>query len=331
MKRFSILLSLMLFTGLFIVGCGTTGSEESFEPKEQLQVFVSIYPLYDFAKHVGGDRVSVKNIIPVGAEPHDWEPNPQDIVEMTKADLLILSGSGLEPWADKVLGVIDRNKVTVVYAGQNIPLIKGVPHEHGEDPEHDKDPHQEAASAENAHHEEHADNDPHIWLDPLNAKTMVDNILAGLIKVDGKNEASYVSNAETYKKELDKLHEEYKNGLASVKIKEFVTSHAAFGYLAKRYNLVQVPVRGLTAENEPSPADMANVVNLAKEKGIKYIFFETLVSPKVSEAIASELQGQTLVLNPLESLTDQEMSTGKDYLSIMRENLKNLQIALGAV
>lgn len=340
MKRFTILLSFLIIINLFIAGCGTTSSEQNSQPKEQLQVYTSIYPIYEFAKQVGGDKISVKNIIPAGSEPHEWEPSPQIIAEVTKADVLILSGSGVEPWADKVLGVIDQSKVKVIYAGQNIELIEGIAHEHGEEAGQHEDEHQAALPEEDKHveenskHEEeheHSHKDPHIWLDPLNAKTMVDNILAGLVKVDNKNRSTYEANAAAYKKDLDQLHQEYENGLANVKIKEFVTSHAAFGYLAKRYNLVQVPVRGLTADTEPSPADMAAIVKLAKEKGIKYIFFETLVSPKVSETIASELNGQTLVLNPIESLTDQEIAAGKNYLTVMRENLKNLKIALGAV
>ncbi|MEG6521943.1 metal ABC transporter substrate-binding protein [Desulfotomaculum sp. 1211_IL3151] len=339
MKKSVLLVVFLFFSAILIGGCGTNSIEESSGSKEQLKVYTSIYPLFDFAKHVGGEKIIVKNIIPAGAEPHDWEPSPQDMAEMTKADVLILSSSGVEPWADKVLDVIDKNKVTVILAGQNIELIAGIPHDHDtpqEEHAHDQeankeDRQQEETDKHEEHDHDHSGKDPHIWLDPIHAKVMVDNILAGLVKVDEQNKGTYEANAEAYKKELDQLHEEYQTGLATAKLKEFVTSHAAFGYLAKRYNLIQVPVRGLTAESEPSPADMAAVIKLAREKNIKYIFFETLVSSKVSETIASELQGQTLVLDPIESLSDQDIAAGKDYLSIMRENLKNLKIALGAV
>ncbi|AEG61603.1 metal ABC transporter substrate-binding protein [Desulforamulus ruminis] len=333
MKKFFAALVVLLFTGL-LTGCG---SAENTGQKEQLTVYTSFYPLYDFAKQVGGDKIIVKNVVPAGAEPHDWEPSPQDVAEMTKADVLILSGTGMEPWAEKVLANIDQSKVTVIYGGQNIELIEGTAHEHEGEEEHGHE--QEAHEA--AHHEEsgeaeehdhdHGGKDPHIWLDPVNAKIMVDNIQAGLAKADEKNKAVYEANAEAYKKELDKLHEEYQKGLANAKIKEFVTSHAAFGYLAKRYGLTQVPVRGLSPESEPSPADMAEVVEVAREKNIKHIFFETLVSPKVSEVIAHEVKGETLVLNPLESLSEEEIAAGKNYLTGMRDNLKNLEIAVGAV
>ncbi len=347
MKKSTILLTCLFLLSLLIGGCGTTSSEQSSTPKEQIRVLTGIYPLYDFAKHIGSDKISVKNIVPAGAEPHDWEPSPQDIAEITKADVLILSGSGMEPWADKVLGVIDQNKVTVIYAAQNINLLEPLSNEQVEnsgqhEDKHSTDTHQTATDqtkepspdqdlhAEDKHDHDHAGKDPHIWLDPLNAKTMVDTILAGLVKVDEKNKAVYEANAEAYKKELDQLHEEYQTGLANAKLREFITSHAAFGYLAERYQLIQIPVRGLAAESEPSPADMATIIKLAQEKNINYIFFETLVSPKVSEAIASELKGQTLVLDPLESLSDQDIAAGKDYLAGMRENLKNLKTALEA-
>ncbi|MEW6064562.1 MAG: metal ABC transporter substrate-binding protein [Bacillota bacterium] len=332
--------ALFLLSGL-LVGCGSTTEEKGPGQQDQLKVYTSIYPLYDFAKRIGGDKIIVTNIIPPGAEPHDWEPTPQDVAQMSNADVLILSGTGVEPWADKVLSVIDQTKVTVVYGGQNIELIEGVKHEHNEhqdgkeEHDHEQDAHKEGSHQEEPgkqeeHGHDHGGKDPHVWLDPLNAKVMVDNILTGLSKADEKNKSFYEANAESYKKELDKLHEEYQSGLAQTKIKEFVTSHAAFGYLAKRYGLTEIPVRGLSAESEPSPADMAAVVKLAREKNIKHIFFETLVSPKVSEAIASELKAETLVLNPLEGLSDQEMAGGQDYLSVMRQNLQNLKIALGA-
>ncbi|ABO51151.1 periplasmic solute binding protein [Desulforamulus reducens MI-1] len=300
-----------LLTGI-TTGCGTKQIQEKDDQKDLLRVYTSIYPLYDFAKQVGGNHVIVKNIIPPGSEPHEWEPSPQDVAQMTEADVIILSGTGVEPWADKIITSLDRQKITVINAGQNIQLIPGSMHHH-DDKNAGKD----------------GNKDPHVWLDPINAKIMVDNILAGLVKTDMRNKASYEANALQFKAELDKLHEEYQSGLANVSKKEFVTSHSAFGYLAKRYGLIEIPVRGISAENEPSPADMAAIVELARKKNINYIFFETLVNPKVSETIARELKAEVLVLNPLGGLSEQELAAGENYLSVMRHNLKNLKIALG--
>ncbi|MDO7788619.1 metal ABC transporter substrate-binding protein [Desulforamulus aquiferis] len=347
MKRLVLTLAALFLLAVTIAGCGTSAEDKD----DRIRVMTSIYPLYDLTKNIGGDNVLISNIVPSGSEPHSWEPSPKDMADMTKADVLILSGTGMEPWADKVLANIDQSKVTVVYGGKDIALIdwsghedeeehdhhneahdSDVPEEHSDkhkehEHEHDQDEHQDEVTGD-GHDHHHSGNDPHVWLDPLNAKIMVDNILEGLIKADEKNSSVYRANAEAYKKELDNLHEDFQKGLEGASIKEFVTSHAAFGYLAKCYGLEQIPVRGLNAESEPSPADMAAIVKLAREKNINYIFFETLVSPKVSETIAKEVRGETLVLNPLEGMSDEEMAAGKDYLSVMRENLTNLQKAL---
>lgn len=302
MKRIILnMLALILLAGV-AVGCQTNGENQPNQAKDTLKVYTSIYPLYDFAKQVGGTKVQVENIVPPGAEPHDWEPSPQDLAKLTKADVLILSGTGVEHWGDKILNNLDSKKLTVIQAGQRIDLIGKT----------------------------NAQSDPHVWLDPLNAKIMVEEIFTGLVKADPNNKSYYQANANQLQQALDKLHLEYQGSLTKAKTKEFITSHAAFGYLAKRYGLIEIPVRGLTVESEPSPADMATIVELARQKNIDIIFCETLVNPKVSETLASELQAKTLVLNPLEGLSEQELATGENYLSVMRKNLANLKIALGA-
>jgi len=170
--------------------------------------------------------------------------------------------------------------------------------------------------------------DPHIWLDPINAQTVVSNIADTLIKADPGNEATYRANSDKVRADLGTLDDQYKEGLKSCKRKEIITSHAAFAYLAKRYGLVQVPLTGLSPEAEPSPARLQEIVQFAKDHNVKYIFFETLVEPKVSEVVAKEVGAQTLVLNPIEGLTDAQVKAGADYMSIMRDNLANLKTAL---
>ncbi|NTW05919.1 MAG: zinc ABC transporter solute-binding protein [Peptococcaceae bacterium] len=302
-----------LFFSLLIAGCGQSNPiKPDLGGDKKLQVYTSIYPIFEFTKQIGGDRISLKNIIPPGSEPHDWEPSPQIIAEILNGDILILSGSGAEPWAGKILDIIDLNKTKVIYAGANVPLM---------DAKHNDLKKNQALS--------NISTDPHIWLDPLNSKIMVNNITDSLIKLDESNKKYYIEKSKAYIQELDKLDQEFLSGLKNTSHREFITSHDAFGYLAKRYGLVQIPIRGLTAEGEPSPADMARIIGVARERKIKYIFFEASVSPKVSETVASEIKGGILALNPLENLSTEELASGKDYLSVMRENLNNLIIALG--
>ena len=270
----------------------------------KIKVLTTIYPLYDFAVNVGGDKAEVAFLTPAGTEPHEWEPSPKDLEDLQKAGLFIYCGTGIDSWCDRALKTAGAPGTTVVDAGQGIDLISGDGTGRG------------------------AGTDPHIWVDPVNAMKMVDNITAGFVRADPANKEYYEANAEAYQKKLEALHEDYRKGLSKVKHREFITSHAAFGYLARRYGLVQVPVRGLSPEVEPTPARMADVIRLVKEKNIHYIFFESMVSPKTSEIIAAEAGAQTLVLNPVENLTPDEIKAGKDYLAVMRENLHNLQKAL---
>lgn len=271
----------------------------------KIQVVASFYPLADFAKNVGGDLVDVTNITPAGAEPHEYEPTPRDIVKVNSARLLIYNGNGVDPWAEKIESDLKAKGVRVIKISGILDSLK-----------------------KNAHDNESGESDPHFWLDPVNAQTEVDSIADALIQIDKTREKEYNQNRNTFKKQLADLDTEYRNGLANCELRTIVTSHNAFEYLARRYNLETLYILGLSPEEEPSAKTIAEVSNLAKEKDIKYIFFETLVNPKLSETIANEIGAKTLVLNPIEGLTDEEIATGKNYLSVMRENLTNLKTAL---
>jgi len=176
-------------------------------------------------------------------------------------------------------------------------------------------------------HEEHA-LDPHVWLSPALAQQQVRHIQAGLSQADPAHKDDYQKNADAYIKKLEALDEKYKAELSQTKRKDFIAQHAAFGYLAKQYGLTQIPIAGLSPEQEPSADEMAKVVVFAREHQVKTIFFETLVDPKIAQTIADEIGAKTDVLNPLEGLTDEDISKGLDYISIMELNLAALVKAL---
>lgn len=306
-------------------------------------VVVTVYPLYDFTRQVAGDRAEVVALIPPGVEPHHWEPAPQDIVQVQRARVLVFNGAGLEPWVDKLLGDLRRRSVVAVNATEGLPLLGGKPDDHHHDqvraPEHGKtDDHRRDHRAkapehgrEDARKHEHDHGtapDPHVWLDPVLAQAQVDRIQAGLAKADPAGAGAYAANARGLKAKLAALHAAYEQGLARCGRRDIVVAHAAFGYLARRYNLNQVPVMGLTPEAEPSPADLAAIVRFAREHKVQYIFFETLVSPRLAETLAREVGARTLVLNPVEGLTREQASAGENYLTLMRRNLDNLRTAL---
>jgi zinc transport system substrate-binding protein len=160
------------------------------------------------------------------------------------------------------------------------------------------------------------------------AKEIVARIADVLTKLDAGRAATYRQNAQTYQAKLDTLHVEFQHGLATCRLREVITSHAAFAYLTTRYGLQQTPIMGLSPNEEPSPRQLARLADFAKKRDIKVIYFETLVSGKVAETLAREVGAKTLVLNPIEGLTPQEAAQGKDYLALMRENLITLREGL---
>jgi zinc transport system substrate-binding protein len=269
-------------------------------PSAKPLVVASFYPLYEFSRQVAGDRAEVVSLVPPGVEPHDWEPSPQNVVEVQKARLFVYNGAGFEPWADKLVKELAGGKTVVARATKGVELLT-------------------AAGTV----------DPHVWLDPVLAQAQVDAIRAGLEQVDPANAAAYADNARHFKAQLARLDEAFAHGLRDCARHDVITSHAAFSYLARRYRLTQVPVMGLAPESEPSPAELAAIVALARRKKVSHIFFETLVSSRLAETLAREVGAKTLVLNPIEGLTKEEAAAGKGYVALMEANLESLRTGLG--
>ncbi len=259
----------------------------------KIHVTASFYPLYFFASEIGGDKAVVNNITPAGAEPHDYEPTPQDIAKIENSKLLILNG-GFEAWGDKIKGGLVGKGVVLVIAGEGL-LTKS---------------------------------DPHVWLSPALAKIETQRILAGFIKVDPTNTSYYSKNEKELETKLIQLDQDYKKGLKDCVRRDIVTSHSAFGYLADAYGFNQIAISGLSPDSEPSSQTLVEIVNFVRKNDIKYIFFEKLVSPKLSDTIASETGAKLLVLDPLEGIPQDEIEKGADYFSVMRANLSNLEVAL---
>lgn len=319
-KLTGIVLALLLMTGL--TGCGQDSTPATGGGRDdQLKVVATFYPLYEFASRVGGDRVVVENLTPVGMEPHDWEPNPREMARLTEANLIVYNGAGFEPWLDKQLPDLAARGIKVVEATRDMSLIKEEQHYLGEDHHHDHEHH--------SHQQEFISGDPHIWLDPVLAIAVVDAIRDALIELDPSGADSYNANAQAFQGELEALDAEYKTAAQHFERREIVTSHDAFAYLARRYDLQQVPVLGLSPDAEPTPARMREIIDFAREHDVKYIFFETLVSPRLAETVAREAGAGTLVLHTLGNLTADELAAGENYLTIMRSNLANLKQALG--
>ncbi|OMF61384.1 metal ABC transporter substrate-binding protein [Paenibacillus sp. FSL R5-0766] len=352
-------LGLLFSLTLIVAGCGqksasdantsSTGAANTVSTENEaakLNVQVSFYPMYEFTKNVAGDLADVHTLVPAGMEPHDWEPTPQDIASIEKADVLVYNGAGMESWIDQVTGSLSNASLIQVEASKGINLLEGGEHDHHHEDseatehEHDHDHANEAtteehdhdhdhdAEAEEGHDHDHGGLDPHVWLSPALAVKEVRNIETGLAQAAPEHAEQFKQNADAYIAQLESLDQDFKTAVTDSKRKDFITQHAAFGYLAKEYDLQQVPIAGLSPEQEPSAAQMASVIDFAKEHQVKTIFFETLVSSKVSETIASEVGAKTAVLNPIEGLTEEEIAAGMDYISVMKQNLEALKLAL---
>ncbi|QSF46765.1 metal ABC transporter substrate-binding protein [Paenibacillus tianjinensis] len=295
---------------------------------DKLNIKVSFYPMYEFTKNIVGDLADVETLVPAGIEPHDWEPTARDMAAITSADVLIYNGAGMESWAEQVLDSASGSKLVTVEASKGLEIMEGREEEEAhaeEDHDHAGEAH---AEEEPGHDHDHGGLDPHVWLAPALAIKEVRTIEAALSAASPENAAAFQTNADSYIAKLEQLDQDFKDGLGGTKRTDFITQHTAFGYLAKEYGLTQVPIGGLSPEQEPSAAQMAEIVEFAKAHDVKTIFFETLVSSSVADTIAQEIGAKTAVLNPIEGLTDEDRSNQLDYVAIMRKNLEALKSAL---
>lgn len=341
--KFSQLLPVTVAGLVLIAGCSdlpssqntplTTQETQAQVTDSKIHIVTSFYPLAELAEQVGGDLVEVKNLVPPGAEPHDFEPSPKDILAINTADLVVVNGVGFEPWAEKVLPTLESKGVKVLDVSKVIPELlqptEEADHEAMTD-EEDTHEHEEEHDEEEEHEHEHEHfaYDPHFWLDPILYMNQAKAMEKSLSEIAPKHAENFVKNVDAYVAQLKTLDTEFSNGLKSCKLHEIVTNHAAFGYLAKRYNLTMLPISGLSPDSEPSPKRLGELTELVKKDAIKIIFTETLMSPKVSETLAKEAGVQTMVLNPLEGLTDDEIKAGENYVSVMKKNLGSLRTAL---
>lgn len=271
---------------------------------DKINIVTSFYPLQYLAETIGGEHVAVTGLTPPGVEPHDFEPSPKDIKAVSKADIFLYNGGGFEPWVSKwTTGNFEKMPYSVnmvkFLQDAGVGLIdKG-----------------NVA-------------DPHVWLDPSLMKKEVEILRDILATRDPSNESIYTSNASRLSDKLDALDAQYKESLASCEVRDIVVSHEAFGYLGRAYGISIISIAGISPDEEPSTKTLAHISDIAKERNIKFVFFEAVASPKLSLTIAREIGAETLVLNTLESLTAEELRQGKDYMLAMEENLNNLKKAM---
>ncbi|QIQ04908.1 metal ABC transporter substrate-binding protein [Streptomyces liangshanensis] len=288
----------------------------------KLAVTASFYPMQFLAERIGGDHVSVTTLTKPGTEPHDLELSPRETARLGQADV-VLYLKGIAPAVDDAIGQSGAGKI--VDAASLTTL-----EQHGTEAGHGHDDH---AGEEDHGDEDHAEEsaggkDPHIWLDPVKYAEVAKGVGAALEKADPDHAATYRTNTGTLVGQLGALDTAFEQGLADTTTKTFITTHAAFGYLAERYGLEQEAIAGVDPEAEPSPARVKELGTIARQDKVSTVFFETLASDRTAKTLAGDAGLRTDVLDPLEGITDK--SKGADYLEVMEANLAALQKALGA-
>ncbi|MDD5593225.1 MAG: zinc ABC transporter substrate-binding protein [Candidatus Margulisbacteria bacterium] len=273
----------------------------TFAASARIKVITTLFPEYDFVRSVGGDKVDVKLLLPPGIEPHAFEPTPQDILDINRADIFIYTNRYMEPWVETLLKGTTGKNLLVVDASRGIQFMRGS-----------------------------GGVDPHVWLDLGNAQIMVDNVRDALIAKDPGDGPLYSSNADNYKQRLRQMDRQFKAALADCKHKLYIFGgHFAFSYFNRRYGLEYLsPYRGFSPDAEPTAKALIELIGKMRANDIKYVYYEELISPKVAQTIARETGAKLLLLHGAHNLSRSELGSGITFLSIMERDLNNLKVGL---
>jgi zinc transport system substrate-binding protein len=303
MRRSLVALAVVL--ALAAVAVSSVSRAEHADAAGKVDVAAAFYPVAFAAHTVGGQRTSVMNLTPVGAEAHDIELTADDLDRLLEANVAFVLGDGFQPAVEKAA---DRRD------GPTVELLSKLVDTQGR---------------KVAEEGEEGGVDPHVWLDPVLMSQLVGEVQRGLASADKKGAATYRRNAEALQAKLAELDARYRQRLTGCARSLLVTSHESFGYLAARYGLEQRGVAGLSPENEPDPARLGELAQLARDEGVTTVFTEETVSPRIAETLARDAGGlRTEVLSPLESLTKKQRAAKANYFTLMDANLDKIATAL---
>ncbi|CAH2031802.1 metal ABC transporter solute-binding protein, Zn/Mn family [Trichlorobacter ammonificans] len=295
-------------------GCPADGKRA--DSRKRPVVVTTIFPLYDFARTLAGERMEVTLLLPPGVEPHHFEPRPEEMARIRQAALFVYTGPFMEPWAGRLLAGTDRGATRVLAAAEGVSLLEL--DDEAAHADHDKHPAGEQHGV-----------DPHVWLDFANSRLMVERIAAALAQADPAGAPQYRQRAAQLATRLEDLDRRYRDGLASCASRVVIHGgHNAFGYLGRRYNLTYRAAAGVSAEVEPTPRRLAELVRLVRSTGSRAVFTEELLSPRIAETIGRETGVTVLKLHGAHNLGKGELSRGITFFDLMDENLKNLRTGL---
>jgi len=306
LKRTPLLILLCL---VLIFSCQQT--KDPGRNDKKLHVIATIFPVYDFARHIGGDKIILTMLLPPGTDAHHYELKPDDIIKVTNADVFLFTNFELEQWAYKIIGASDKNtRLQAVETGNGAMMLR--------------------LNKEEDEHEAHpAGFDPHIWLDMDNAQKMVDNITSAFIKKDPRNSDYYLKNAGDYKRQLADMDQKYRTTLAACKTRTVLhAGHWAFAYLTSRYHLKYIAAYNVFADAEPAPQKIFALIDQIKNENVSHVYYEDMMNPRLAKTIARETGTGLLKLNNGHDVTRTDLEKGETFLALMEKNLVNFQKGL---
>jgi len=304
-KIFAIFLILIFI--FILTSCSENDVHDAYyDDNGKLKIIATLFPQYDFARQIAGDKADVKLLLPPGVESHSFDPKPNDMLEIYNADLFIYTGENMEPWAENILKGAKNDHLAVLNCAHDMTLIEDDDHEHGAD--------------------------PHIWLNPVFAQKIVGDIMRAICAIDPDNMDFYKENAKNYMEKLKKLDGDIFDAVYNADAKRNVVvfgGRFAYLYFLTRYNLDYVTAYdSCSSQAEPSVSKIAEVIDFIKQNNIPCIYYEELSDPKVAKTIAKETGAECLLFSTAHNVTKSEFDGGKTFLDIMYENLENLKKGL---
>lgn len=308
--------------------------------ENKLLIVTTLFPQYDFAKQIAGDKAEVVLLLSPGVESHDFEPTPSDIILINQADLFIYTGDEMEPWVATILEGIDNEELNVLDVSEGIEVIcEEENHEHNhvheesegqEETDHSEEDDIIFGESDHTGHDHSHSADPHIWTSPVNAMQMVECIEQALVERDGENSEFYQENAHEYIHQLEEVDGEIREIVEHAdKRTIYFGGRFAMSYFADEYGLNYVAAfDSCQAESEPSARLIVKIIEKMQEDDAKYVFYEEMTDPKAAGIIAEEIGGEILLLHSCHNVSKAEMEEGVTYLSLMKQNAENLGKAL---
>lgn len=320
-----VLIIVFILTTFIIIKVKNLDKKES----EKVEIIATLFPQYDFAKKIGGDKVNVTLLLPPGTESHTYEPTPQDMVNINNSNLFIYTGSEMEPWADNLISGM-KNNINVLDLSTTVKLINEEEFEEKHNLEDEKHIHNDIHTYDQHMHNDTHIYDPHIWLNPLYAIEMVKSIEEQLCNIDPINEQYYKKNAEEYIKQIIQLDAEFEETVNNSKNKKIAFGGAfAYAYFIERYNLDFISAYQTCGENaEPSTTQVKEVIEYINKNKIPVIFYKEYSTGNIAKTISEATGAKMLVFNTVHNVSKDELENGASYISIMKQNLENLKEAL---